>query len=535
MVYFWRTATLLVGLSVVSRITGLARDSVLAYTFGGGAQTDAYFTALMWPNIIAETLTLLVASAFLPIYTEVRERRGLAYARGFAGRFCLRLAGAVSVLALTLGLAAPWLIWAISPASPGGILAQAVALMRLMLLGTPLLAVVAAYTGVLNAHSRFAVPYLLPVVQNLTIVATLLGLSNALDIAGAAVGHLAAAVLQLLVIAGAVWVWRLGPSELHPGAGTPEVKKTFGLVRPILVSVALGQAAGLADRIWASFLSSGSLTSLILANRVNTATFFVANTITLMIYTRLSTHAARSDHKAYQSELVRGLRLILFATGPIVMGLFIFREPLIILLFEHGRFDRADTAATVAAFQFYLLGAPALNLNELFTKAFCARQDTRTPVIMTGIGVACNLGLNFALVPRLGSNGLALSAALSYWVTLGLLAWSLHQRTRLSFRPLFRFALQAIAPAAAALAALYAGWELAPALWGHHLNPAEWFRGLSVPLRVTYLAASGAASAGVYLATAAWLRLPEAREVLRGPILPLRRVGEAPASKGGLP
>jgi putative peptidoglycan lipid II flippase len=142
----------------------------------------------------------------------------------------------------------------------------------------------------------------------------------------------------------------------------------------------------------------------------------------------LARAAVEKDHAALVTTLSATVRLVLLLTIPAAVWLAVTGQPVIALLYEHGRFGPTDTVQTTHALVMYCVGLPAFAAVGVLTRTFYALGDTRTPVRASFIAVAVNLALNLLLMRPLAHQGLALATSVTSIANLLQLAWALRAR-----------------------------------------------------------------------------------------------------------
>jgi putative peptidoglycan lipid II flippase len=142
----------------------------------------------------------------------------------------------------------------------------------------------------------------------------------------------------------------------------------------------------------------------------------------------LARHAALRAHADMRSTLSWGLRLMLMLSVPATVGLIVLARPIVQLIFERGRFDAQSTAMLAAALAFYAPGILGYSVVKIASPSFYSLQDARTPMIVSLIAIAANLGLNLWLNALMGFRGLALGSAIAANVNAVLLLWLLSRR-----------------------------------------------------------------------------------------------------------
>lgn len=426
----------------LSRVLGLVRDQVFAALFGAGTAADAFNMAFRVPNLLRDLFAEGAMSAsFVPTFTAWREKQGDEAAWAL-GRQLMSTLLAVLLAICALGwIFAPQLVGLLAGgfgAVPGK-LELTVSLTRIMLPFLPAVALAAAAMGMLNARGVFFLPALAPALLNLGMIVFGLALIPVCRSAGwpvitaMALGVVLGGVLQFVVqlprLAKLGFRFALEWPTWHPG-----VQRVAALMLPATVGLAATQVNIFVSQAIAASFREGSVSWLQYAFRLMQlpiGLFGVA--VATVSLPALSRAAVRKDLPGVRSTLSESVRLVLLLTVPSAMFLAVMAEPILALLFQHGRFTAADTSATAAALVMYCLGLPAFAAVGIFTRAFYALGDTRTPVRSTFVAVGVNLVLNLLFVgPLVGlglaHRGLALATSATSVINLAQLAWRLRSR-----------------------------------------------------------------------------------------------------------
>jgi putative peptidoglycan lipid II flippase len=415
------------GLTLLSRITGFARDVLLAAILGAGPVADAFFVALRLPNhfraIFAEGA---FNSAFVPAYARIREQEGAPCAGLFADRvFTLLLAAQIVLLALAL-LFTPALIDLLAPgfSHDPSRFTLAVELTRITFPYLLLVSLVTLYGGILNALARFAAAAAAPILLNLSMMMTL-ALAAFFPSTGhaAAWGVLIAGVLEFLLVGGDAL--RIGTFPLFraPKWDT-DVKRFFKALAPATVGSAGLQIALFADTIIASFLSAGALSALYYADRLNQLPIGVIGiAIGTVLLPEMASRIAAGDEGGARRAQARAIELTLLLALPCLVAFVLLPDLIMRALFMRGAFTSADARAAGQTLAAYALGLLPFVLIRSFTAPFLARGDTATPVKASLLAVAVNVMFKIALMGPLAQVGLALATSIGAWINLGLVSW----------------------------------------------------------------------------------------------------------------
>lgn len=427
--------------TAMSRVLGLVREQVQSYYFGAGLVTDAFLAAFRIPNLLRDLFAEgALSSAFVPTFTAVKQREGPEAAWRLAHRVFTVLTVILAVVTLAILAFAPWIMRVYAAGFSPEKLALAITMTRILAPFLLAVALASVAMGVLNTYGRFFVPALSPALLNVAAITGVIVLSPLFVRLGWAAG-LSLAVGAM--VGGALQFGVQVPSMRRLGfrfrwdwaPGDPGLKRIAWLMLPATIGQAATQVNFLVDTWLASRYGNGPITWLSLAFRLiqlPIGLFGVA--IGMANLARVSRDAAAGDRPALVANLAGALRAAALLSLPATAGLVVLREPIIQVIFEHGRFDHASTLSTSAALLCYALGLYAYAVTKIQVPTFYALGDTRLPVAASTSAVAAKLLANAAFVfalPRFGVSpflGLALSTSVAAWTNFSILAWGLKRR-----------------------------------------------------------------------------------------------------------
>ncbi len=467
-------------LTLVSRITGLARELLIASTFGASAMTDAFNVAFRIPNLFRRMFAEgAFSQAFVPVLAASKAHDGEAVTRLLIDRVASLLVW-VLLLTCVLGVAAaPLLVWAMASGlqqDPRGFDA-AVVMTRWMFPYIGFMSLVALSAGVLNTWKRFAVPAATPVLLNLSMIAAAWlgapwlktqGIEPVYALgAGVMVGGMLQLVVQIpaLLRLGLLPNISLGVKGVRTAWSDPATRSIAKLMLPALLGVSVAQISLLINTQIASHLQAGSVSWLTYADRLMefpTALLGVALGVVLM--PQLAGARAANDTQKYSAMLDWGLRLVVLLAVPSAVALLTFAQPLVATLYHYGAFTDADVLQTTRALMGYGLGLLGLVAIKVLAPGFYANQDIKTPVRIAIVVLVLTQLLNLVLVPYFQHAGLALAIGIgalinASWLLIGLIR-------RGSYQPLpgwGRFSLQVVF--ASALLAAFLWWAASAVSW----------------------------------------------------------------------
>jgi putative peptidoglycan lipid II flippase len=454
-----KSASVVSLLTLASRITGLARELLIASAFGASAMTDAFNVAFRIPNLFRRLFAEgAFSQAFVPVLAASREQDGEEATHRLIDRVATALIGVLLLTCLAGVLGAPWLVMALASGLSQSAQAEAAAVQmtRWMFPYIAFMSLVSLSSGILNTWRRFAVPAATPVLLNLAMIgaawwwAPWLGARGVPPIFALAGGVMLGGLLQLGVQVPALARLGLLPRPRLSWTGCREAwqdegtRRILSLMAPALLGVSVAQISLLINTQIASHLPAGSVSWLSYADRLMefpTALLGVALGVVLM--PQLAAARAADDDVRYGALLDTGLRLVLLLALPCAVALLLFAQPLVSVLYHYGAFEVRDVNQTTAALMGYGVGLVGLVAIKVLAPGFYANQDTRTPVKIAVAVLVLTQLLNLALVPWLAHAGLAWSIGLAALVNAGWLWWGLRRQGR--YRPLAgwgRFVLQ---------------------------------------------------------------------------------------------
>ncbi|MFN2158894.1 MAG: murein biosynthesis integral membrane protein MurJ [Anaerolineales bacterium] len=414
---------------VLSSLTGLLRQILVANTFGTQADIDAFNAA----NRVSETLFTLIAggalaSAFIPVFTDLITRDKRQYAWKLASSIANIFLVVLIFTSLAALVFAPWIVRNLLAPGFSDNPAQeelAVSLLRLMLPSAVFFGLSGLLMGILNSHQIFFIPALAPSMYQLGMIFGILVLTPYMGIYGLAWGVVLGAGLHMgLQIP---YLFRLNARYYSTfGLDNQDVHEVVRLLIPRLFGVAVVQLNFWVNTYIASRLEEGSLTGIVFAFALMLMPqAAIAQSIAIAAMPTFSAQVALGKLGEMRSSLASTLRGVIYLSIPAALGLILLRRPIITILYQRGAFDERSTDLVAWALLWFALGLVSHSLVEILARAFYALHDTRTPVIV-GVGaMSLNVLLSFiltALFARAGwmpHGGLALANTIATTLEMG--------------------------------------------------------------------------------------------------------------------
>ena len=507
--------------TLLSRITGLVRELLIASSFGASAMTDAFNVAFRIPNLFRRLFAEgAFSQAFVPVLAANKARHGDAETRLLIDRAATLLTWALLLTCVIGVAAAPLLVWAMASGlqqEPRGY-AAAVVMTRWMFPYIAFMSLVALSSGVLNTWRRFAVPAATPVLLNLSMIGAAwlgapwfktLGIEPVFALAA---GVMLGGVLQLAVQVPALLRLGLLPkiglnwSLTQAAWSDPATKSIAKLMVPALLGVSVAQISLLINTQIASHLAPGSVSWLTYADRLmEFPTAMLGVAIGVVLTPQLAAAKGAGDAARYSAMLDWGLRIVVLLAVPCAVALLTFAQPLVATLYHYGAFTARDVQQTSTALMGYGAGLLGLVAIKVLAPGFYASQNIRTPVLIAVVVLVITQLLNVALVPYLRHAGLALAIGIGALINALLLLIGLIRRG--SYMPAPGWLVFGLRVAAAsALLAVFLLWAADAVSWIGLKH--QYFQRIGLLLLVLL------ASAAIYFVVL-WLSGLKLRQLLR--------------------
>lgn len=512
-----RSTLLVSAFTLASRVMGLVREQLFAILLGAGFYADAFVVAFRIPNLLRDLFAEgALSAAFVPTFARVEKEKGKEAAWRAANCIVgalLSVVGLITVLGIVFATPIVHLFAPGFAAQPGKT-ELTIELARIMMPFLPVVSLAAVMMGMLNARGSFGTPALAPTLFNLAAIVVGIGLKLAgaqphTAVIGWSAGTLAGGFLQFAVQVPPLWKQGYRPIPILTGAWRDEsVRRVARLMAPATVGLAATQINIFVNTQFASS-QPGANAWLNYAFRLlylPIGIFGVA--IATVTTTSLAKSAAAGDMAEMKAGLNRGLRHVAFLTVPATVGLIVLAEPVIGLLFQHGRFKASDTQATALALIAYAIGLYAYSGVKVAAPAFYALDRTRVPLIASAGAVVTNIALNVIAFRWIGYVGLAIGTSLGAWMNLAVLTGSFRSFTKGVPGPKGLFGQLARVALASAIMGLV--------VWGtlHVAQPA--LAGFGDTVRARAVRALGGVGLGavVYAIACKLLRIGEMNEIV---------------------
>ena len=415
-----RSAATISLLTLLSRITGLVREMLIARYFGAGAATDAFYVAFRIPNMLRRLFAEgAFSQAFVPMLSHVKEKCPADEQKAFTDRVFTLLALAVFGVTVLGVFAAPVLVWLLASGLADNPTAFDLAsqMTRVMFPYIIFMSLMAFSAAILNTWKHFAVPAFTPVLLNVSFIACTLLLADrfAEPVWALATAVVIGGVAQLSMQLFALWRMGVRLSFVRPSTAWRDksVRQMLALMLPAVVGVSVAPISLLINTNIASHIAQGAITWLNFADRLmEFPTALLGVALGTVLLPGLSSAYARGETERYNALLDRSLKIVVLIGVPCSVGLGLLATGLTAVLYQGRIFTAHDVVQTAAAMQGYAIGLLGIIAIKILAPAFYARKDLKTPLYIAVAAVCVVQTCNLFFVPLFAQAGLALSISM---------------------------------------------------------------------------------------------------------------------------
>lgn len=425
-----KTAGFMAAATLLAKLCGLIRDSLIAGYFGTGIEADAFVTASKLPTTLFDMiLGGVITASFIPIFNGILEKENRERAIGYANKLITVVFTITVVLSVAGILFSEQLVGFLAPEFSGEkyqLSAKLTAIMFPMIIFT---GIAYSFVGILQSFGEYNIPSIISLVSNAVLIAYFPIFGEKFGVSGLAVAMLVAWSLQVAVQIPSLKKFNI---RIRPDFRffNPDIKATLKLAGPMLISTWVQPLYSIINSRFASGID-GAPTVLELANRlylvmVGVFSFVVTN----LIFPKLARANASDNYDESKKIIVTGLKSIILIVLPLSIGFIILSTPITSIIYEHNNFTANDVRQVSEALKCYSVGMVGFAVNEILSKFFFALKDSKTPMRNSLISMAVNILLAFILFNVFKTSGLAMAAAGGSIISAALNALSVSRKFR---------------------------------------------------------------------------------------------------------
>lgn len=453
----FKSGLLVMIITMVSRVLGLVRATIIAYYFGASSATDAYFSAFKISNFFRQLLGEgALGSSFIPLYNEKVEIEGEEKGKEFIYSILNLIFVFSTIITLLMIIFSNGIIELIVNGFPVETKILASKLLKIMSVYFIFISLSGMICAMLNNFKQFAIPASTSIFFNLAIIGASMCFSKTFGIDALAYGVVVGGLFQFLVVLPSFFKIVKGYS-FKINWQDPYLKKIFIMMCPMLVGIVARQVNTIVDQVFASYLQEGGVTALENATRLYLLPVGVFGvSISTVIFPVLSKAVAKDDLKTAEDNIVKGLNILLFLIIPSTAVLTFYATDVIRLTLSYGKFGEEAVKVTSEALLYYSLGLYFYTAIYLMTRAFYSMKNSAYPVKFSMISIGVNILLNFLFIKPLAYKGLALSTSIASGVNFLLLLFVFrHKYINFSLKRSFIFLIKVTSTT---IIALVASW-----------------------------------------------------------------------------
>ena len=417
-----RATVLLMIVTIVSKILGLFRDSVLASAYGTGKYAAVYSTANSISTILFAVIGTALATSLIPLYNKLASEDSTERAMGFLNSVVnLVVIVCLSIAGLGIIFAGP-LVKVFAPGYQGDVYTLCVQYPSIVFVGLANI-----FTSYLQIKKRYVIPGFIGMPYSIIIIVSIylsLKTSPMVLVIGTLIAISAKALFQL------PFVYKEG-YRYRPKINLkdPVMKDMMILILPVVIGVGANQINSIVDKSLASLLGTEVVASFSYAIKLYefVQALFITS-ILAVIYPRLSSMIVSDRMDSFLNSLKKTMNVIIVALVPIIVGCIVLSRQIVEVLFQRNAFTSKDTTMTASILWIYVIGILAFALRDVLTRGFYSMEDSKTPMINSIISIVFNISLNLILVKPLGYKGLAIATAVSAYIGLLLFNRSMRKK-----------------------------------------------------------------------------------------------------------
>lgn len=422
-----RATVLLMIVTIVSKILGLFRDSVLASAYGTGKYAAVYSTANSISTILFAVIGTALATSLIPLYNKLASEDSTERAMGFLNSVVnLVVIVCLSIAGLGIIFAGP-LVKVFAPGYQGDVYTLCVQYTRILLPSIVFVGLANIFTSYLQIKKRYVIPGFIGMPYSIIIIVSIylsLKTSPMVLVIGTLIAISAKALFQL------PFVYKEG-YRYRPkiNLNDPVMKDMMILILPVVIGVGANQINSIVDKSLASLLGTEVVASFSYAIKLYefVQALFITS-ILAVIYPRLSSMIVSDRMDSFLNSLKKTMNVIIVALVPIIVGCIVLSRQIVEVLFQRNAFTSKDTTMTASILWIYVIGILAFALRDVLTRGFYSMEDSKTPMINSIISIVFNISLNLILVKPLGYKGLAIATAVSAYIGLLLFNRSMRKK-----------------------------------------------------------------------------------------------------------
>lgn len=416
-------------ITLISRVLGLGRTVIIAYFFGAGVLTDAYFSAFKIANFFRQLLGEgALGNVFIPIYNEKCNQEGEEEGK----KLIFSIINILFFILLLLAIITIFYSNNIINFMVNGYSEKtknlAGKLLKIMAFYIVFIGIAGMIGAILNNFKKFLLPASISIIFNISIILFALFLHNKIGIYSLAIGVLIGGFMQLLILLPQFFKL-VGIFRLKIDFEDPALKKIFIMLLPMLVGIFARQINVVVDQYFASFLSSGTISALENATRLyNLPLGMFGISIAIVIFPVLSKNIVENKIEDAKKNIEEGFKFLIFLVEPSMIILIYYSKDIVKLILGYGKFSNIAIKITSESLATYSFGLLFYTGIHILVRGYYSYKNTKTPVKISIIAIGTNIFLDYLLVTKYKYIGLALATVIAAGINFTLLLYFFNKK-----------------------------------------------------------------------------------------------------------
>ncbi len=406
-----KTSIILMICVFLSKIFGFLREIIIASYYGTTLSTDAFFVAQNIPTIAFAAIGAAISVAVIPIYTKLlkKDKEQASYFINNLITLSIILTTFLMIICIVLSKQIVFLV-APSLSSAGIELASKI----LKVLSITIYFTMFSYIlgGMLNSKNKFYIPQLAAIPYNIISVLFVMILSKKIDIWALVIGTIVGMLLQTIVHM--IPIRKFNKYKIIVDFKEKNLKKLWILSWPMVITVLFQQLNLVVDKNLASSFAVGSISAINYSNRIVGIIYGIFSvSLMTVLYAKFNEFIIDKKKDNVFSLLIKGLNIVLLVTLPFTVVSLIFNSEIVSIIFGRGAFDANSVAMTSEVYMYYALSIFSMAANDIILRCYYSLDNSKTPMIITVVGVIINIILSIILSKIFGLKGLAIGTSIA--------------------------------------------------------------------------------------------------------------------------
>jgi putative peptidoglycan lipid II flippase len=404
--------------SLISRFLGFIRDMLIANNFGAGVYTDAYNIAVSIPETIFTLVGLAISTAFLPMLSKIRVKKGQEEMYAFANNVINILFIISFLLFIATSIFSKEIVYIFKFSEETRVLATG--LLKITLINILFLSINACFTALLQVNEDFVIPSILGLFFNLPMILYLLLFKN-YDILGLTIANVIGNFFRVVVQVPSL-ITHGYKYKFFINFKDNRLKEIIILIIPVIIGAGANSLNMVVDKYIASSLSAGSVSALDYAQKliifINT---IITTSVTSVVYPLMANMRNGKDKIGFLNMLKKSIIYLAILLIPITIGIGIFSKEIVQIVYGRGKFDEYAVYITSFALLGYGFGIFFTGMRDILNSTLFTMGKTKVTTINGVIGVIINIIFSIILSRYIGIMGIALASVIAMIVTSMLL------------------------------------------------------------------------------------------------------------------